>query len=295
MKIKNPRIKPIRRSRRAEAGDLTADLQLEEQFRLLSPVETDNQISRATSQQDPEPRKQMPRDGGYDKVGKRGRMCQLLVVTVMETQCRTIEQAPGLEIPRQTAAVPAGADKRYAERSQDHLKSDLTLLSGVNISDLRKAPSEHPGRLTYRPVMHHKMSYKNQVCMIDPICDEPSLIPSEREADVQEFNIHETVLEHTPTTDPEGLGDNASMYDPVVVGIDPGLRAPAIATILTSGTPDVASRMSVKSGPFKSISSKYLDDVDRAKSRFNVEAAEQSIQRIHYPAIVLGHEPLGFA
>ncbi|KAF9943902.1 hypothetical protein BGZ72_003102, partial [Mortierella alpina] len=85
--------------------------------------------------------------------------------------------------------------------------------------------------------------------------------------------------------------DSSALYDPVVVGLDPGLRSPATATILAHENPDVVAGMHIKSGPFKSITSKYHKDLNKAKARFamgNITTAETSIVPISCPDMVPG-------
>ncbi|KAF9572636.1 hypothetical protein EC968_009628 [Mortierella alpina] len=90
--------------------------------------------------------------------------------------------------------------------------------------------------------------------------------------------------------------DKTSMYEPVVVGIDPGLRSPATATVLGSLDLDVVSRMSIKSGVFKSISMKYNKDLEGAKVRFtdeeftNIKTAERAIVPAQCQQMVAGQE-----
>ncbi|KAF9281596.1 hypothetical protein BGZ68_006542 [Mortierella alpina] len=95
--------------------------------------------------------------------------------------------------------------------------------------------------------------------------------------------------------------DKASSYDPVVVGIDPGLRNPATATVLGSLDPAVVSRMSIKSGVFKSISIKYSKELEGAKTRFtdenatDIKTAEGTVVPVHCPQLVQGQERAAFA
>ncbi|KAF9954718.1 hypothetical protein BGZ72_004326 [Mortierella alpina] len=95
--------------------------------------------------------------------------------------------------------------------------------------------------------------------------------------------------------------NEASMYEPVVVGIDPGLRSPATATILGSLDPDVVSRMSIKSGVFKSISTKYRKELERAKISFtdevftDIKTAEGTIVPVQCEQLVQGQERRIFA